>query len=558
MTVAYYRVSSDNPNQPGTDAIEFEQALVNDGSAISFVAADSNAVERTVQDKLRDVVSVNDFGADPTGATDSTTAIQTAFSGSSKAISMVGSYKISSQLTSAVADRTILAYGATIIPTDDLGGTDYCISNSAAGFRLLGLRITGDSGVTLCGGVELTTGDSCLVEDCAFTDLDNGGAVVCTSGGSEHAIVNNYIDNCAPVVLGGSQYGAIHCNAAGSVISGNRIVNAIQTGISSANPVSLRITGNLIAGSNVAASGGIILDQAGTGCVVSGNEIRDVRVEGIQVANATSGTSSDHTISGNSIISTRAADDGPVSGITLYASGSGAVSRITISGNVIRTDDRGATSQVKGIDIDGATDCGIYGNTIEGGYVGIGYTHTSLGTNITGNTLTNQEATAISCSGGGRECLIQGNKISGDGSGGSTTGVTFNGAVGGGEQLICGNFITDCLVGISGTFSGTQRSFIESNFLENNGTNLSITSNAVNSVRGNCYNVARSGEATLSGGTIAVSCTALAATDRIRLSVKTPSTPGSIYVSARTDGSGFTITSTDGSDTSVIQWELDG
>jgi hypothetical protein len=43
-----------------------------------FLQAGSGAVQRTVQSKLRDVVSVLDFGADPTGGTDSTLAFQNA------------------------------------------------------------------------------------------------------------------------------------------------------------------------------------------------------------------------------------------------------------------------------------------------------------------------------------------------------------------------------------------------------------------------------------------------------------------------------------------------
>ena len=45
---------------------------------IGFLQNGTGAVARTVQSKARDVVSVLDFGADPTGASDSSTAIQTA------------------------------------------------------------------------------------------------------------------------------------------------------------------------------------------------------------------------------------------------------------------------------------------------------------------------------------------------------------------------------------------------------------------------------------------------------------------------------------------------
>ena len=43
-----------------------------------FIQAGTGAVQRTVESKLQDVVSVKDFGADPTGVVDSTTAIQNA------------------------------------------------------------------------------------------------------------------------------------------------------------------------------------------------------------------------------------------------------------------------------------------------------------------------------------------------------------------------------------------------------------------------------------------------------------------------------------------------
>ena len=65
------------------------------------------------------------------------------------------------------------------------------------------------------------------------------------------------------------------------------------------------------------------------------------------------------------------------------------------------------------------------------------------------------------------------------------------------------------------------------------------------------------GVATLSGGTITVSNTAVTATSRIFLSTQSPSgTVGHPYISARTAGTSFTITSTSGSDASVIAWQI--
>lgn len=48
------------------------------GSAVSFIQSGTGAVTRNIQEKARESVSVLDFGADPTGATDSTLQIQAA------------------------------------------------------------------------------------------------------------------------------------------------------------------------------------------------------------------------------------------------------------------------------------------------------------------------------------------------------------------------------------------------------------------------------------------------------------------------------------------------
>lgn len=68
---------------------------------------------------------------------------------------------------------------------------------------------------------------------------------------------------------------------------------------------------------------------------------------------------------------------------------------------------------------------------------------------------------------------------------------------------------------------------------------------------------ARMGVSTLASGTVVVANTSVTATTRIMLSTQSPSgTVGHPYVSARTAGTSFTITSTSGSDASVIAWIL--
>lgn len=66
-----------------------------------------------------------------------------------------------------------------------------------------------------------------------------------------------------------------------------------------------------------------------------------------------------------------------------------------------------------------------------------------------------------------------------------------------------------------------------------------------------------SGSATLASGTVTVSATSVATTTRIRCGILTPGgTVGSPFIFSVTAGTGFTIKSTSGSDTSVVWWEI--
>jgi len=69
--------------------------------------------------------------------------------------------------------------------------------------------------------------------------------------------------------------------------------------------------------------------------------------------------------------------------------------------------------------------------------------------------------------------------------------------------------------------------------------------------------IALTGKATLSGGTVAVALPAVTANSLIFLTAQSPGgTLGAVYVSARTPGTSFTITSLNVLDTSVVAWML--
>jgi hypothetical protein len=81
----------------GSVALSAQPGTSLDSSAVSYVPAGTNAVATTVQTKLRGSVSIDDFGADPTGVSDSAAAIlAAAASGAVRAVAKSsGTYSVS-------------------------------------------------------------------------------------------------------------------------------------------------------------------------------------------------------------------------------------------------------------------------------------------------------------------------------------------------------------------------------------------------------------------------------------------------------------------------------
>jgi hypothetical protein len=82
---------------------------------LSFTQAGSGAVARTVQSKLRDVVSVKDFGAVGDGVTDDTAAIQSALSAYNHVFFPQGNYRIATNTTLAAGKTLEILNGASFV-----------------------------------------------------------------------------------------------------------------------------------------------------------------------------------------------------------------------------------------------------------------------------------------------------------------------------------------------------------------------------------------------------------------------------------------------------------
>lgn len=131
---------------------------------VSFTQAGTGAIERTVEQKLNESVSVLDFGADPTGVADSAAAINAAFAAGKNSVYMpAGVYKILSTVTIA----------------------DYCSLRGAGHTSENG---TSDRAATVIlksfNGVGLIVGDNCVASDFQVEgDAGNTGDGIQVLGG---------------------------------------------------------------------------------------------------------------------------------------------------------------------------------------------------------------------------------------------------------------------------------------------------------------------------------------------------------------------------------------
>ena len=101
-----------------------------------FIQAGTGAVQRTVESKLQDVVSVKDFGAVGNGVTDDTAAIQAAITAANKVILPAGNtFKITSNITVSsnkhvVVEGILTRTGSGVVKAFLLNGNNIKIDGS--------------------------------------------------------------------------------------------------------------------------------------------------------------------------------------------------------------------------------------------------------------------------------------------------------------------------------------------------------------------------------------------------------------------------------------------
>jgi hypothetical protein len=144
---------------------------------VTFLQAGTGAVTRTAQAKMRDVVSVKDFGAVGDGVTDDTAAIQLAINTGFSLYFPAGTYRVSS-LTQSTNSQRFVADGDVTISKNANGPI---ITSSGSFVEMSGIRF---SGAGFTGDNLVFSGNGCRFLNCGSRDAA-GRALKATGGATQ-------------------------------------------------------------------------------------------------------------------------------------------------------------------------------------------------------------------------------------------------------------------------------------------------------------------------------------------------------------------------------------
>lgn len=268
------------------------------GSAlVGFLPAGSGAVPRTAQAKMRDIVSVKDFGAVGDGVTDDTAAIQAALNAVVSGQVLLfppGTYKTSMTLFLSQKSNVILmCYGAKIVNSTNATSAIAVCGGSGATTEaelatLLGTPQVGQEvvGVQICGltvamqpntsggsnlGILLACTKNAKVIDCSITQSNGNGIDV-------HRSISPVIENCK--INGHRSYGIFTFQCKYAKIINNTVEGGARGIITKHSYNGERVVGALIQGNTIKdvngeryIVGGEFLDISGTALYPAGHEV---------------------------------------------------------------------------------------------------------------------------------------------------------------------------------------------------------------------------------------------------------------------------------------------
>jgi parallel beta-helix repeat protein len=359
---------------------------------IGHISTGSGAVATTVQAKLRETVSVLDFGADPTGVTDSRTAIVNAIATGKDVYFPKGTYRTNSGITISTSDQRLYGERGSSIKRFGshsifrITGDDNLIEN----IKLDGNKASYPYPANPRGSALWIQGDFNTVSNCYVENSNSHGILFSTLGGAN----NNLVDGCT--VLNCDEVGIAHDGG-----TDNRIVNNHVSGCGyeaiTLDQESFRcvVDGNrLNANCQVGGVGSIGVDDTDL-CVISNNIISGTLsgLSGITFQNNI-GPSNLNVVSGNVF------DSNAGYALELKTNTGGSCSSNTITGNVFRNNNTLGSVSVGSACQGNAFSGNYYGvlpnidaasyNNMENGLVFFRAVNTVTRTDVTGNNATYQ------------------------------------------------------------------------------------------------------------------------------------------------------------------------
>jgi parallel beta-helix repeat protein len=257
-------------------------------SLIGFLQAGANAQARTVQSKLRDVVSVKDFGAVGDGVADDTAAIQAAINAGNGVFFPTGTYLVSAQIN-LKANLLLQGEGGSKIVLK-VGVTPYVLRGDAVNnFTMRDLEIEGN-GAAGFSTVYITNSTNVTIENCKITK--SGSIAILVIG-----CVFAKVENCT--LSNNYAYGLEFRDCDGCKAIANQCVSNGSTGVATS-----------------AGGRGIILWRS-RGCYIAGNRLVTNTEYGFRIYSE----AADTTISYNNVVTGNVFLDNTAGDFVLYDEG---------------------------------------------------------------------------------------------------------------------------------------------------------------------------------------------------------------------------------------------
>ena len=157
---------------------------------VSFLQAGTGATSRTVQSKLRDAITPQDFGAAGDGIADDTIPLQNWANRAGLLFMPAGTYKITAAVSLLSNTKMVAANGAVVQTATT--NISLFTATSRSGIQIFGVKFkaTASGASAYVGGVKLTSCTDSHISDCVFEGMQWAGVLL--DGCSRCIVRGNY------------------------------------------------------------------------------------------------------------------------------------------------------------------------------------------------------------------------------------------------------------------------------------------------------------------------------------------------------------------------------